>query len=63
MQKTKTFSEEKAASITYQLLTALEFLHGRETIHRDIKPDNILVGDNDVIKICMLLYSNLWLHI
>lgn len=55
MQKTKTLSEEKAASITYQLLTALEFLHGRETIHRDIKPDNILVGDNDVIKICMLL--------
>ncbi|CDW88248.1 UNKNOWN [Stylonychia lemnae] len=40
------------STIMIQLLEALEEVHCKGFIHRDINPQNILVFDNNIVKIC-----------
>lgn len=47
----KRISEDKLKLIMEQLLSALEVAHASNIIHRDIKPDNIMVGPNTKIKL------------
>ncbi|KAJ2559022.1 hypothetical protein EV175_000529 [Coemansia sp. RSA 1933] len=44
-------SPEKAHKYFTHALLALEYLHEHDIIHRDIKPDNMLLTDDDVLKI------------
>ncbi|CAL4925368.1 unnamed protein product [Urochloa decumbens] len=51
---TRRFSEGEARAVMRQLLRGAESLHGAGIIHRDIKPDNVLVGPGGALKICDL---------
>ena len=41
------FAEDEAASLMYQILTVVCYLHRRGIVHRDIKPENILFESAD----------------
>ena len=41
------YSEAQAAKIATQLISALAFLHERNVVHRDVKPENILLLSDD----------------
>lgn len=47
-----TLPEETVRKIAIQLVKALQFLHSSRIIHRDMKPQNILISSNGVVKLC-----------
>lgn len=44
--------EEGIRQILWQTLKAVEFCHANNIIHRDVKPENILVSKQGVVKLC-----------
>ncbi|XP_060117926.1 serine/threonine-protein kinase 36 isoform X2 [Heteronotia binoei] len=44
--------EEQVRDIASQLVSALYYLHSHRILHRDMKPQNILLGKGGVIKLC-----------
>ncbi len=51
-KRSRVISLDKAIYYTRQILSGLSRLHFSSIIHRDIKPYNVLVTDQDEIKIC-----------
>ncbi|OUC40175.1 kinase domain protein [Trichinella nativa] len=48
----KTYlTEHQTARYISQLISAVEYLHGKGIVHRDIKPENVLLDANDVVKL------------
>ena len=51
MDKHGKFSEAEAAHFAKKILEALNHIHSIGVVHRDIKPDNIMIGEHKELKI------------
>ncbi|PIK46213.1 putative serine/threonine-protein kinase 36 [Apostichopus japonicus] len=47
-----TLPEEQVQVIACELVSALYYLHSHRILHRDMKPQNILLGKGGVVKLC-----------
>uniref|UniRef100_A0A8C7XBQ3 calcium/calmodulin-dependent protein kinase n=1 Tax=Oryzias sinensis TaxID=183150 RepID=A0A8C7XBQ3_9TELE len=54
----KPFDEDQARFYFQDLLRGIEYLHYQKIIHRDVKPSNLLVGEDGHIKIADFGVSN-----
>lgn len=50
--KPNNFSEKHSLKIVYNILCCMNFLQTANVIHRDIKPNNILIKDDCRVVIC-----------
>lgn len=48
-----SFTEDEAAKVVKQILSAVNYIHSNNIVHRDLKPENILLdtAKNNIIKI------------
>uniref|UniRef100_A0A672G556 non-specific serine/threonine protein kinase n=2 Tax=Salarias fasciatus TaxID=181472 RepID=A0A672G556_SALFA len=47
-----SFPEFRVREIACQLVSALYYLHSHRILHRDMKPQNILLGKTGTVKLC-----------
>lgn len=47
-----TLPEDRVQKVAANLVSALYYLHSNRILHRDIKPQNILVGQDELVKLC-----------
>ena len=51
------FPLRDALQVTRKVAEALRYLHGEGYLHRDVKPDNVLIDDKGNVKLCDLGFA------
>lgn len=51
----KRFSLKSVCMLAFQMISVLEYIHRRHIVHRDIKPDNFVMGLDDLSQFVYLL--------
>jgi serine/threonine-protein kinase len=51
LDQSKKFPQDRAIGIALKVCDALDYIHGHGIIHRNLRPENILVGAGDQIKL------------
>ena len=54
-EERKNFTLKSVCMIAPQMISVLEFIHNKHIVHRDIKPDNFLMGLDDLSQYVYLL--------
>lgn len=54
----KLMDPELVRSYLYQISAALLFCHQRRVLHRDLKPQNLLINRDGVIKVCTICHCD-----
>lgn len=52
LQDDRALPESAVQPIAVQLVRALHYLHSQRVIHRDMKPQNVLIGANSRVMLC-----------
>ncbi|NXR64374.1 STK36 kinase, partial [Rhadina sibilatrix] len=52
LEDDRNLPEDQVQTIAAQLISALYYLHSHRILHRDMKPQNILLGKDGVVKLC-----------
>ncbi|XP_028839511.1 serine/threonine-protein kinase 36 isoform X2 [Denticeps clupeoides] len=52
LQDDGSLPERQVREIACQLVSALYYLHSHRILHRDMKPQNVLLGKGGVVKLC-----------
>ena len=50
-QGTRPFKEDEILDVFVQLVMALDYIHGRKIVHRDIKPQNVFLTKGNIVKL------------
>lgn len=46
--RNKNLHHHKVKTYMYQLIRAIEYIHGKGIFHRDIKPENVLISGESI---------------